>query len=328
MGTADLNCSNGVVYDKKGLITLDYNNSKSHYESDCWKCWRYFDLSVSVAPYFLSNADWSNGLGNNAASLLAGNSYWGVDYGVDRWSIHDGAAFQTTAHSQYGGVGSRAFAFHLVSAAPDYQTGPGIGNAMDGLWQIDIKIGSNGDENFCETFYLAERFNLSPGVENYYDGAGGGADNGNTHWSREIDIMETHWHPGGPQINVTYNPGHGQYWNNQMYQSQQMGDWSDVGGAPTSGFVTFGALIKDNTLWIYAYKPNGELWYCTDPIPNNNPGYAQKGVFVPYIGTWSVGGNAVFETGYNHFIYLNKNDPKIAGKNPKDNPEAFGPALK
>ncbi len=328
MGVAELDYANGVIIDRKGLITLAYNDSKSHYESDCWKTWRYFDLAVHVAPPIISNAGWNNGLGNSASTLVAGNSYWGADYGVDRWSIHDGAAYQTTAPSQYNGVGSRAFAFQLVSAAPDYKTGDGPGNAMEGLWQIDIKIGSNGDDGFCETFYLAERFDLSPGTQNYYDGAGGGSDNDDSHWSREIDILETHWQPDGPQINVTYNKGHNQYWNNQMYQSKKMGSWSDVGGAPTQGFVTFGALIRDNNLWIYAYKPDGTIWYCTDPIPNNNTEYVQKGVFVPYIGTWKVGGNAVFETGYNHFVYLDKNNPKIAGKNPKDNPEAFGPALK
>lgn len=328
MGTADLNYSNGTVIDKNGFITLQYDDPKSHYESDCWKCWRYFDLSVSVAPLVVSNAGWNNGLGNSASTLVAGDSYWGTDYGVDRWSIHDGAAYQTTAPSQYGGVGSRAFAFQLVSTAPDYKTGDGPGNAMDGLWQIDIKIGSNGDDGFCETFYLAERFNLTPGVRNYYDGAGGGADNGNNNWSREIDIMETRWHPNGPQINVTSISGHNQYWNNQVYQSQQMGNWSDVGGAPAQGFVTFGALIRDNNLWIYAYKSDGTIWYCTDAIPNNNAEYVQKGVFVPYIGTWNNGGSTVFETGYNNFVYLDKNNPKIAGKNPKDNPEAFGPALK
>jgi hypothetical protein len=328
MGTADLNYSNGTIIDKNGLITLAYNDPKSHYETDCWKCWRFFDLNVSVAPSILSNAGWDNGLGNSESALVAGNSYWGVDYGVDRWSIHDGAAYQTTAKSQYNGVGSRAFAFHLVTAAPDYKTGNGPGNAMDGLWQIDIKIGSNGDDNFCETFYLAERFDLTPGVHNYYDGAGGGQDNNYAHWSREIDILETHWQPDGPQINVTYNAGHTQYWNNQLYQSKKMGSWSDVGGAPTGKFVTFGALIRENNLWIYAYKPDGTLWYCTDAIPNNNPEYVQKGVFVPYIGTWSNGGDALFETGYKHFIYLDKDNSKIAGKNPKDHPEAFGPALK
>jgi len=328
MGTADLNYSGGVVIDKNGFISLAYNDSKSHYESDCWKSWRFFDVQVAVAPPFVSNAGWNNGLGNNQSTLAAGNSYWGVDYGADRWSIHDGAAYQTTAKSQYGGVGSRAFAFKLLSVAPDYKTGDGPGNAMDGLWQIDIKIGSNGDDGFCETFYLAERFDLSPGVHNYWDGAGGGQDNDNNHWSREIDIMETHWQPDGPQINVTYNAGHNQYWNNQAYQSKKMGSWSDIGGAPTKGFVTFGALIRDKTLWIYAYKPDGTLWYCTDAIPNNNPEYIQNGVFAPYIGTWNVGGDAVFETGYNNFVYLDKDNPKIAGKNPKDNPEAFGPALK
>lgn len=291
------------------------NGSKPHYE---------LDLNSSMEPSFISNAGWNNGLGNNESTLVVGNSYWGADYGADRWSIHDGVAYQTTAPSEYGGIGSRAFAFKLLSLAPDYKTGDGLGNAMEGVWQIDIKIGSNGDNGFCETFYLAERFNLTPEVSNYYDGSGGGQNQ----WSREIDILETHWKPDGPQINVSYCEGHNQYWNNQMYQSQQMGQWSDIGGVPSKDFVTFGALIRNHNLWIYAYKPDGTLWYCTDAIPNNNTEYVQEGVFVPYIGTWNVEGNVVFETGYNNFIYLDKDNPKIAGKNPKDNPEAFGPALK
>ncbi len=50
-----------------------------------------------------------------------------------------------------------------------------------------MKCGSSGSGDFCETFYLAERDNLSPGAENYQDGSAL-VTGGN---SREIDIMET-----------------------------------------------------------------------------------------------------------------------------------------
>ena len=60
-----------------------------------------------------------------------------------------------------------------------------------------------------------------------------------------------------------------------------------------------------------------------------NTTYVQEGNFVAYIGTWGPGGKSGgFSTGYNNFIYLPQDDAKIVGKNPKDNPEAFGPALK
>ena len=55
----------------------------------------------------------------------------------------------------------------------------------------------------------------------------------------------------------------------------------------------------------------------------------QEGNFVPYIGTWSQPATAGdFKTGYNNFIYLDADDDKIKGLNPKDNPEAFGAVLK
>lgn len=324
LGQANLVYSNGAVFDTRNFITLTFDMSKSSFGADCSDTWRYFDLTVDIAPPFITNAGWNNGLGNNASTLIPGNNYWGCDYGADRWSISSGAAYQTTAPNADGARGSRAFAFNLVTGAPDYTAGNGVGNAMDGLWQIQVKIGSNGAQGFSETFYIAERFNLSPGIQNYYDGAGGGD---GKQYGREIDILETFYKPGGPQINVTSNPGRNQYWNNQVYQSVQMGNWADVGGAPNPAFVTYGALIRGNYLWIYAYKPDGTQWYCTDAIPNNNTTYVQKGVFVPYIGTYSTGGNAVFETGYNNFIYLSQDDPKIAGLNPKDNPTAFGPVL-
>ena len=40
-----------------------------------------------------------------------------------------------------------------------------------------------------------------------------------------------------------------------------------------------------------------------------------------------VGSTDIFETGYKNYIYLAQDDSKIVGKNPKDNPEAFGSVL-
>jgi hypothetical protein len=122
--------------------------------------------------------------------------------------------------------------------------------------------------------------------------------------------------------------------NGQPGVNQKTADWSAVGGAPTSDFVTFGVLIQDDKIWFYANKPNGDQWYCIGPIAKTNTAYQQAGPFVPYIGTWNgiedytsqpSGG---FVTGYKNFVYLPNSDAKIAGFNPKDNPEKFGNALK
>ena len=109
-----------------------------------------------------------------------------------------------------------------------------------------------------------------------------------------------------------------------------MASWSDVGGAPTSDFITFGALISNNTLWFYSYKSDGSQWYVSDPIEMSNKTYTQKYPFVPYIGTWTSNSETPgnFKTGYKNFVYLKSTDSKISGKNPKDNPEAFCSVLK
>ena len=140
------------LLDKNGFLTFTYDAGKSHYESDCWKDIRAEDITVEVAPTFISNANWANGLGNHNSTLVAGNDYWGLDYGADKWSIHDDAAFQTTKTGQYGDVGSRGFPYVLDSGAPDYKITNGIGAAKDGLWQIDVQIGSNGGVIFVKHF--------------------------------------------------------------------------------------------------------------------------------------------------------------------------------
>ena len=83
------------------------------------------------------------------------------------------------------------------------------------------------------------------------------------------DILETKWKPGGPQISLANDEGN-TYWNKTEAQNIQMGVWDSIGGAPNPKFATYGALIRDNNLWIYAYKPDGTIWYSTDSIPNTN----------------------------------------------------------
>ncbi|MFN8769849.1 MAG: hypothetical protein ACK5Z5_10310 [Neisseriaceae bacterium] len=275
----------------------------------------------SVVPPIITNSGWASGMGNTYNQFTPGASFWVQDYGmneVGRWTV-DGSQQsikQSTQTISGSNVGSRAYP---VIQNSDGTYAAGVGSGFDGVWQIDIKIGSDGYGPFCETFYLAERKNLAPGPQNYMDGSGeatGGI-------GREIDILETRWHPLGPQINLP--KGGGSSWNeNAAYQSVQMANWSDVGGAPTQQFITFGAFIKDDNLWLYAYKPDGTLWYSTQAIPRIL-GYKQNYPFVPYIGTWgSVPGN--FYTEYKNYIYLPAS--KIQnGINPKDNPKEFFEAV-
>ena len=296
---------------------------------------------VVSTPPIITNSGWSNGLGNSEATLITPNSYWVQDYGfndVGRWTVNDGAIYQSTAASTVATsptFGSRAYPVDILNSSYDVDSNAS-GTGFDGVWQIDIKIGSNGASNnlYCETFYLAERANLVWGSSNYSDGSDAGGDAG---YSREIDIMETKWNGGsstvfGPQVNIPNGGNTG--WNTTnsicVNKGLEMAPWSDVGGAPTSDFITFGAVISNNTLWFYSYKSDGTQWYVSDAVPLNNSSYTQKYPFVPYIGTWTDESTTTpggFETGYKNFVYLKSTDTKIAGKNPKDNPTAFGPVL-
>ena len=93
---------------------------------------------------------------------------------------------------------------------------------------------------------------MYPSSINYRDGAGG---DGHGH-SREIDILETKWKAEncptgekcGPQANC---PTGGKTGWTSSFSSKLMGSWSEVGGAPTPNFVTFGCMIRgdDNQAW-------------------------------------------------------------------------------
>lgn len=319
--------------DSKNLLTLTYNPGKSQYPVP-GKTYNlnWFDITYNgnAPPSVITNTGWNSGLGNTDSKATTNESFFVADYGDEngRWTANGGAIYQTTKVIS-NSTSSRIYAVKLVDNGTDWSFEEGIGVAKDGLWQIDIKIGSDGLAPFCETFYLAERKNLAPGVPNYLDGNGGG--DGKS-FGREIDVMETQWqtNPPGPQASLSNHKG-GTAWNTTEIQNLLIGKWTDIGGAPNKDFATYGVLIRDNNLWIYTYKPDGSVWYCSDAVPNTNPSYNQEGNFVAYIGTWRKDPQQTttgFSTGYNNFIYLSQDDPKIEGKNPKDNPEAFGPALK
>jgi hypothetical protein len=379
--------------DKNNILLLKYNKEKAWKEG--YK--NYFDVtspSLAAGPPIITNEGWSNGQGNTDSKPTVGESFWVQDYGMDeprRWTAGDGAIYQTTddllkpADPPPHNLGSRAYPIHIDTGAPTWKVSGGDGGAMpaafEGLWQIDIKIGSDGrhDNPFCETFYLAERYDPHWGPGYYSDGAGGDYDYKHPEntpkkvpvwstptsptgaYSREIDIMETKWQNGCPQINLQTTKAGGTSWNTTWKDGEGekgwldyglpitparplgMPPWTEVGGAPTADFITFGCLIRRDpnpsnkperevggNLWLYAYKPDNTQWYCTTAIPKLNSGYTQDHPFAAYIGTWCERANkkpGEFKTGYKNFIYLPANDPMITGKNPKDNPGVFGKAL-
>lgn len=279
-----------------------------------------------TTPPIITNSGWNSGMGNTNGSFVAGDSFWVQDYGINeanRWTIDQmNQSIKQSTDNMNGNYGSRAYPV-VQNSNGIYTTG--IGSGFDGVWQIDMKLGSNGQGPFCETFYLAERKNLAPGPANYIDGSGS-AVGGN---GREIDIMETQWKPFGPQVNLA-NGGETSWNTSGVYQSKQMGAWADLdGGIPTKDFVTFGAFIKDQTLWLYAYKPDGTQWYSSDAIPLSNPTYTQTSPFVPYIGTWTTGSSSPgnFVTEYKNFIYSSASAVSC-DCNPKDNPDEFMKAVK
>lgn len=294
-------------------------------------------LSVEpVSPPIITNT-WESGMGNTNSTLVTPGSYWVQDLGINdigRWNPQFGAAISqntnATQQSTTPAYSGRCYPLNILDQSGNFDANaPGI--AFDGVWQINIKIGSNGQTSnpYSESFYLAERKNLGWGPENYSDGSENGGPAG---FSREIDIMQTKYNGGsetqfGPQINLPNGGNTG--WNpSSTYINTRMGLWSQVGGAPSPVFLTFGCYIANGTLWIYSYRPGGPQWYCSDPIPLNNPTYEQKYPFVPYIGTVMVtpGSNpGGFSTSYEKFVY--RTVSQMAGKNPKDNPEAFGPAF-
>jgi hypothetical protein len=353
-------------------LKFAYNASKSTTDTGSpWSENWWYDLSISPAtsnlgPAAIPNANWSNGLGNSESIPVTAMNFWAVDYSMDftpntddpddyRWYASEGAILQSTKNIKGYGSGSRAYATQLVqdSTTGDWSgVSGGTGVAYDGCWQIDIKIGSDGTLNslvggtqkFCETFYLAERINLYPGTANYLDGSSAGGSGNNSQYGREIDVMETSWNGAGatastatgPQVNLPDGGDTG--WlaspvDGQTGVNQKAAVWSDVGGAPTPDYVTFGVLISNNQIYFYAYKPDGTQWYCYGPIAKTNTAYQQVGPFVPYIGTWnntdpaSSALNGGFNTGYKNFVYTANTDSMIKGSNPKKHPKKFGRAL-
>ncbi len=329
---------NDYLYDTENLATFNYNSADSASAGDTVN-WQ--DVTIDLAPAVISNVGWTSGMGNTSPAATPGQSFWALDYGSEagRWTIQGGAAYQSNAALDSGGgtnYGSRAFPAALDA---NYQASYGPGSGFDGLWQMDIKIGSTGssDNSFVETFYLAERKDPRVGPEYYADGSPEGGPAG---WSREIDIMETRWNSGGkvgPQLNLPTGQGNGGpftgWTTDTTYYNTVLGEWTDIGGAPMEQFATFGILIRGESLWIYAYKPDGTLWYSTEEIIEQSD-YQQAAPFVPYIGTWanpdvlgSATINDLFSTGYKNFVYLPADNPLIASANPLDNPNAFGPSL-
>lgn len=287
---------------------------------------------VVTTPPIISN-NWENGLDNNNDTLVVPGSYWVQDYGFDdtgRWKADGTAVYQNTDKSPTAEqltFGSRAYPIHILDNKYEIDsTAHGI--AFDGVWQIDIKIGSDGthDNLYCETFYLAERKNLVWGASNYSDGSDAGGPAGH---STEIDIIETKWNGGsitevGPQFNLPNGGNTGWNIDNEITKAQGLmkAQWSQFYGSPASDFATFGIAILDDGLYFYGYKGDTQI-YAYGPVKRNNPNYPQNSPFVPYIGTWTESSTITpgnFSTGYKNFVYKDKS--KITG-NPVLNKENF-----
>ena len=170
-----LNNGNDYLLDTNNLATFNYNADDSE-ASGYTVNWQ--DIAINLAPAVIPNDGWTGGMGNTSPAVTPGQSFWALDYGSEtgRWTIEDGAAWQSNAPFDSGGgtnYGSRAFPASLDA---NYQASYGPGSGFDGLWQMDIKIGSTGssDNSFVETFYLAEREDPRVGLQYYADGSADG----------------------------------------------------------------------------------------------------------------------------------------------------------
>ena len=314
----------------------------------------YTKTSVS-APPTIGLINWEGGQ-TGKSPFATPASYWVQDYGFEdttRWTS-DGTSTvqgtQETGSDKYGyNYGSRAYPVNILNEAYAVNN-DAYGVGMNGVWQIDIKIGSNGgvgspDSSYCETFYLAERADMIWDVKNYLDDSPEGGSRAKSQYGREIDIMETKWQPTGPQVNLPNgdptNTLSQMGWNTDLAgkhgYNKLATTWDSLYKAPGTDFATFGVAILSEGLYFYGYKGATQV-YCIGPLVEKNDNYTQKNPFVPYIGTWTnqdlgkpgaykkaiPGG---FSTSYKNFIYVAEDDAKIKGKNPKDNPEAFGKTL-
>tara|TARA_R100001463_G_scaffold36431_3_gene78700 strand:+ start:835 stop:2235 length:1401 start_codon:yes stop_codon:yes gene_type:complete len=310
--------------------------------------------------------DWSGGQTGKSPFATPG-SYWVQDYNFDdttRWTS-DGTSTvqgtQQTGNNKYGfNYGSRAYPVNILNDNYDIDNNA-YGVGMDGVWQIDIKVGSNGglkgtlDTLYCETFYIAERVNMIWNNKYYLDNSPKGGSNKYSQYGREIDIMETKWQPTGPQVNLpngnSSNPQSQMSWNTDLSGTDGYNHLATVWDSmyttfpkPTT-YATFGVAILSDGLYFYGYNDKGKQVYCDGPHPQKNDGYKQTGPFVPYIGTWTrqnlgscdatdpkctdpfkPGTAGDFSTSYKNFKYATS--ASMGTNNPKDHPELFGPGLK
>lgn len=312
---------------------------------------QYTKTSIS-APPTTGLINWKGGQTGKTPFATPG-SYWVQDYGFNdstRWTSDGTSAIQGTQETgsdKYGwNYGSRAYPVNILNAQFDVND-DAYGVALTGVWQIDIKIGSDGgkvmpDSAYCETFYLAERKDMIWDVANYLDDSAEGGSRSGSQYGREIDIMETKWKPNGPQVNLpngnpsTSESQMGWSTDNTITPGFQATTWDLLYGAPATDYATFGVAILTDGLYFYGYKGDTQI-YCIGPIVEKNDGYKQTNPFVPYIGTWTdqdLGNKKTgfkhgipggFSTSYKNFIYVTQE--KIGTNNPKANPKAFGPNL-
>ena len=320
-----------------------------------------------IAPYTDGLINWTSGQSTaKTSSFTPPGSVWTSDYNFEdtlRWTSDGTSTVQNTKESggsQYGyNYGSRAYPVNVTDAqfTTDHNA---YGVGMNGVWQIDIMIGSNGgkvgttDNLYCETFYIAERDTMYWDNKYYRDDSPEGGSRNHSHYGREIDIMETKWQPTGPQVNLpngdSTNVKSQMSWNTDLSGKDGYNHlattWDKMYTTfpnPTT-YATFGVAILDEGLYFYGYNDKGEQVYCDGPHVMKNDTYKQTAPFVPYIGTWTdqklgscdgskpgctdpfhPGTPGGFVTSYKNFVY--KTVAEMNGQNPLKDKDAFGPGL-
>ena len=190
-------------------------------------------------------------------------------------------------------------------------SGPGAGETF-GTWQIDV-LTNAPVKSTVETFYLAERPNLTPGSANYRDGQqssdGKCATGPQGSCFLEIDILETTWcgdhidgiagHTGPDDFsqfstNAFVYPfediNGGNHCSQSKAKASVLNKWITVGAVVTPTTVTYYSYFTDTKeqIDLFTYPSTGK--YVKDYqayMVSGHPGGPSKVQLYPYIAVWT-----------------------------------------